>query len=774
MTVSIVETEEKRSKFGVVGKSIPSIDAMEMVRGGIVYASDTTLPGALEAGLLLSPHAHAKIIRIDTSKAEQLPGVKAIITRNNVPNVKFGPIIQDDTVLAFEKVRHFGEPVAAVAAVDEDIVEEALSMINVQYEQLPAVVDAEEALKPTAPQVHDTPDNTAQHYTIDRGDIEEGFRKSDLVVENVYTTQAHSPAYMEPIAALANYELGGMLTVWIGTQDPFGTRKRFSHVLGMPEARIRVHQSYMGGGFGGKMDGPDKVGLAASILSMKSGRPVRLSLKRNEELSSSRTRHPMKIYLKMGAKRDGTLLAKQAKIIANTGAYASGGPAILATTSTRSDCVYRYKYLRNEAYLVYTNTAPAGAFRGFGNPQAHFAAETMIDEISDRLGMDPAEVRLKNATRVGDVTIHGWKVQSCGLTECIQKATEAASWKAKRRLHETGDATKRRGIGMACAVHVSSIRMGPNDSASAYVLVNADGSASVTTGQADIGAGQNTTFAIIAAEVLGLSIDDVSVLRVDTLISPATRATVSSRGTVVTGNAVRLAAEDARRQLFEVASESLKVPASELLIANKRISVKEHLEKSVPMAEIAKLTNERNGRVLGVATYDPPTVIRSVQNKLYGHASPNYPFTAHVAEVEVDTETGQVKVLNYVAAHDVGTAINPTAVEGQIEGGVVQGIGFALMEQILLKDGRVINPQFLDYKMPSIQDIPPLKAIVVQTNDPEGPFGAKSVGEVVLVPVAPAIANAIRNATGLKFNRLPMTPEAVYNALAAQREQAAQ
>jgi CO/xanthine dehydrogenase Mo-binding subunit len=773
MTVTVVRTEEKH-KFAVVGKSIPSIDSREMVRGGIIYASDTTLPGTLEGGLLLSPHAHARITRIDTSRAEQMPGVKAIITRNNVPKIKFGPIIQDDNVLAIEKVRHFGEPVAAVAATDDDIVEEALSLIKVEYEQLPVVVDAEEALKPGAPQVHDTPNNTAQHYSIDRGDIEEGFRKCDLVVENIYNTQAHSPAYMEPIAALANYELGGMLTVWIGTQDPFGTRKRFSHVLGMPESRIRIHQSYMGGGFGGKMDGPDKVGLAASLLSMKSGRPVRLSLKRSEELSSSRTRHPMKIYLKMGASRDGTLLAKQAKIIANTGAYASGGPAILATTSTRSDCVYRYKYLRNEAYLVYTNTAPAGAFRGFGNPQAHFAAETMIDEIADRLGLDPADVRLKNATQVGDVTIHGWKIQSCGLSECIQKSTEAASWKAKRRMHETPGSTKRRGIGMACAVHVSSIRMGPSDSATAYVLVNADGSASVTTGQADIGAGQNTTFAVIAAEVLGLSVDDVSVLRVDTLISPATRATVSSRGTVVTGNAVRLAAEDAKRQLLEVASATLKAPASELLIANKKVSVKGFPEKSVPLAEIANLAIEQKGRVLGVATYDPPTVIRSIQNKLYGHASPNYPFTAHVAEVEVDMETGQVKLLNYVAAHDVGTAINPTAVEGQIEGGIAQGIGYALMEQILLKDGRVINPQFLDYKMPSIQDIPPLKIIIVETRDPEGPFGAKSVGEVVLVPTAPAIANAIRNATGLKINRLPMTPESVYSALEAQKDQRAQ
>jgi CO/xanthine dehydrogenase Mo-binding subunit len=774
---SITVEREETKELAVVGKNIPFIDAREMARGRTVYASDTSLPGTLEGGLLWSPHPHAKIINIDISSAEQLPGVKAIITRKNVPNVKFGSTIQDDTVLAVDKVRHFGEPVAGVAALDEDIVEEALSLIRVEYEEIPAVFDAEEALKSTAPQVHDTaPNNTAQHFVIDRGDIQEGFRKSDLIVENVYTTQAQNPAYMEPITALANYE-SAMLTVWISTQDPFGIRSRFAQALGMPEARIRIHQSYMGGGFGCKIEGPDKCGLAASLLSMKSGRPVRISLKRTEELSSSRTRHPMKIYLKMGARRDGTLLAKEAKIIANTGAYASRGPAILPTTATRSDCVYRYKYLRNDAYLVYTNAIPASAFRGFGNPQSHFAAETMIDEIAEKLDMDPAELRLKNATRRGDVTIHGWQIQSCGLTECIQKATQAASWNTKRILHESADKAKRRGIGIACAVHVSSIRMGNifpgNDSATAYVLINRDGTASVTTGQADIGSGQNTIYAMIAAEVLGLNVNDVSVLRVDTLISPTTRPTAASRGTVVSGKAVRLAAEDARRQLFEVASESMKVSPSELVLANKKVSVKDQPEKNIPLGDVANLATERKGQLLGVATYDPPTVVRSVakENYGYGHASPNYPFAAHVAEVEVDMQTGQVKLLNYVAAHDIGKALNPMGVEGQIEGGVVQGVGYALMEQVLLKDGRVVNPHFLDYKIPSTKDIPTIKAIMVETNDPEGPFGAKSVGELVLVPVAPAIANAIRNATGLKMNSLPMTPEAVYTAILSQKKQ---
>ncbi len=766
MTVGVTATEEK-TKFAVVGKNVPSIDAMEMVRGQILYASDLSLPGMLEAGLLLAAHPHAKIVSIDTSETERLRGVKAILTGKNVSNVKFGPIIQDDTVLAIDKVRHFGEPVAAVAAVDEDVVEEALSLIKVRYEMIPAVYDAEEALKDSAPVVHDKPNNIAQHFTINRGDISEGFRKSDIVVENSFTTQAHSPAYVEPIACLAHYEIGGMLTIWISTQDPFGTRQRYSQVLGMSEARIRVLQAHMGGGFGGKIDGPDKCGLAASLLSMKTGRPVRLVFKRAEELSTSRTRHPMKIYLKMGAKRDGTLLAKEAKIIANTGAYASAGPSILGTTATRSDCVYRYQYLKNEAYLVYTNTTPAGAFRGFGNPQAHFAAESLIDEIAEELNMDPMELRLKNAIRLGDVTIHGWQIRSCGLTECIQKAAEAASWKTKRG-EESVDGVKRRGIGMACGVHVSSVRTGP-DAATAYVLVNRDGSASVITGQADIGSGQNTAYAIMVAEVLGLSVDDVRVHRVDTLISPTTRATVSSRGTVVSGNAVRLAAEEARRQLLEVASEILKSHHSELVLRDRKICVREHPERSTSLSDVAKQAIDRKGQIIGVATYDPPTVVRSVENKLYGHASPNYPFAAHIAEVEVDIETGEVKLLSYVAAHDVGRAINRVAVEGQIEGGVVQGIGYAMMEQIVLKDGKVMNPNFLDYKVPSIQDVPTIKSILVETDDPEGPFGAKSVGELVLVPVAPAIANAIRDATGVRINRLPLTPENVYRAIKSRK-----
>lgn len=757
--------EDKVSGFAVIGKRIPSIDAREMARGRILYVSDLNLPGMLEAGALRSPYAHAKIVSVDASRAESLSGVKAVITGANSPKVKYGAMIDDETMLAVNKVRHFGEEVAAVAAVDEDVVEEALSLIRVQYEELPAVFNAEEALASSAPLIHDKSDNIAQHFTINRGDVEEGFRRSDIVIENSYTTQITHPSYVEPIASLASYESGGLLTVWLSTQDPFRARQRFSRVLSLPESKIRIHQTYVGGGFGGKIDGSDKCGLIASLLSMKSGRPVRLAFSRNEELSGgSRTRHPMKIRLKIGVKRNGTLLAKEAKIIANTGAYASLGPSALATAATRADCLYRFQYVRNDAYLVYTNMIPAGAFRGLGNVQSHFAAECMIDEIAKRLEMDPVELRLMNATRKGDLTVHGWEIRSCGLSECIQKAAQVASWTLKRSAFATDTGAKRRGIGIACGLHVSSVRTG-YDASTAWVTVNHDGTVSVATGQADIGSGENTVFAMIAAEVLGLSVDEVAVLRVDTLVSPFTRGTSSSRSTVVTGNAVRLAAENARKQLLEAASEVLAVPEAALTIRDGRITVKGRSEKSISLSDIAKFVADHKGPIFGIATYDPPTVPRTIENQLYGNASPNYPFAAHIAEVEVDLETGQVKLLGYVAAHDIGRAINRMGVEGQIEGGVGQGVGYALTEEIIYEDNRVVNPSFLDYKLPCAEDVPTIKTILVETDDPEGPFGAKSIGEVAIVPVAPAIANAIRNATGKNLTRLPMTPEEVHMAM---------
>jgi CO/xanthine dehydrogenase Mo-binding subunit len=770
MTVSVMVEKEGAPRFTVVGKDVPFVDAREMTRGRVLYTADVKLPGMLEAGVLRSPYPHAKILRIDTSAAESLPGVKAVITGTRVPNVKYGGQVDDETVLAIDKARHSGEEVAAVAAVNQDLVDEALSLIKIEYQQLPFVMDAEEALAPSAPVIHENkPNNILQRFTIDRGDVQEGFRKSDLIVEGSYSTQIIHPSYMEPIASLANYESGGTLTIWLASQEPFTARQRYSRVLRIPESKIRILNPYVGGGFGGKVDSADKCGLISSILSMKTGRPVRLVLKREEELyGATRTRHAAKIYLKMGVKRDGTLLAKEAKIIANTGAYASRGPTVISNMATRWDCLYRFRYVRNDSYLVYTNATPAGAVRGLGSAQPHFAGESIIDEIAEKLNMDPLEFRLLNATRQGDTTIHGWKMATCGLTECLQKAANEVSWNLKRDISKSSSEVKRRGIGVACGVHVSGARTAGRDELSTVrVAINRDGTVSVVTGQADIGSGQNTVFTIIAAEVFGLSPDQVAVARVDTSLSPYTRGTTSSRGTVITGNAVRLAAENAKRQLIETASKMLGIPPKELTLKNGQIFAPS--SKNVSISEVAKFAINHGSPIVGAATYDPPTEGRSLKNQLYGNISVNYPFAAHIAEVEVDTETGQVKLLSYVAAHDIGRAISPTGVEGQIEGGVAQGLGYALMEQIVHENGVVANSSLLDYKLPAPGDLPPVKSILIETEDPEGPFGAKSIGELAIVPVAAAVANAIRNATGIKPARLPITPEFLYQEITSQK-----
>jgi CO/xanthine dehydrogenase Mo-binding subunit len=767
VSVSVILEKEKPA-FVAVGKEVQFVDAKEMARGRVLYTADLKLPGMLEAGVLRSPHAHAKILKIDTSAAESLPGVKAVITGARAPSVKYGMGVNDETVLPLHKIRHSGEEVAAVAAVDHDVVEEALSLIRVEYEELPSVLDVEEALAPSAPVIHDDkPNNILQHFTIKHGDIDEGFRKSDLIVEGSYSTQIVHPSYVEPIASLANYDSGGMLAIWISTQDPFGVRDTFSRVLGIPESKIRIYQTYVGGGFGGKIDSAYKCGLITSLLSMKSGRPVRLTLKRDEELAgATRTRHALKCHLKMGVKRDGTLIAKESKSIVNAGAYASLAYSVINNVATRWDCLYRLKYLNHDLTLVYTNATPAGAFRGLGNVQPTFANECMMDEIAERLDMDPLKLRLMNASRQGDTTMHGWNLRTCGLSECLQKAAQEASWTNKRNIYKSANqrSPKRRGIGVSCGTHHSSVRRaGRNEVSTARVTINRDGTISIATGQADIGSGQNTVFTIIASEVLGSSVGDVKVTRVDTDLSPYTRGTVSSRGTVITGNAVHLAAEDAKRQLLEAASKVLKVPVATLTLNGKQISAQ--TGKSIHVSEAAAFAIDHGSPIVGIATYDPPTDVATPQNNLYGDVSPNYPFAAHIAEVEVDLETGEVKLLNYVAAHDIGRAISRMGVEGQIEGAVAQGIGYALTEQMIYEKGVVVNSNFLDYKLASAKDMPPVKTVLVETNDPGGPFGAKSIGELSLVPVAPAIANAIRNATGINPTRLPMTPEYVFNEM---------
>lgn len=751
----------------VVGKSVPLIDSEETVRGKVQYVSDIRLPGMLCAKILRSPYPHAKIIRIDTSKAELLDGVKAVLTGMDVPRTTLGEMVQDEHVLALDRVRYVGDEVAALAAVDDDTAEEALSLIDVKYEELPAVFDPEEAMRSNALLLHDKGNNIVAHYEIVRGDMGKAFAQSDYIFEDKYATQVQHQGYIEPTACVASLDASGKLTVWLTTQVPFEHRAVIARVLGMPESKVRLIQSHLGGAFGGKISGlPTKAGIVCALLAKKSGCPVRFVATRDEEFVASRPAPRTVIWLKIGVKNDGTLIAKHTKIVMDCGAYAGLAPAVLSTAATRSDSLYRYKNVSADAYLVYTNKTPCGPLRGFGSPQAHFAVETLLDVIAEKLSMDPMELRLKNATKSGDVSIHGWNIKSCGLTESIRKAADEAGWSRKRPLFEETETTKKRGIGMACVIHISGKRKSTFDASTAYVKIHEDGTATVISGEADIGQGLNTVLAQIAAEVLGIPFEHVSVLRADTDMAAYCLGTYASRATMFGGNAVRLAAENARSQLFEAASKMLKIDAAKLEVKGGHVRTRGDPDRGLLISEVARWSLFQMSKpIMGIGTYNPSTVPFTSSTGFYGNATPAYSFGTQVAEVEVDTETGEVKVLNYVAAHDLGKAINPMYAQGQIDGGVVQGLGFALMEEIVSKDGIVANPSFLDYRMPSAEDVPPIESILVETIDPEGPFGAKEIGEATMIPVAPAIANAIYHAIGVRMRELPMTSQKILKAL---------
>ncbi|MEM4201607.1 MAG: molybdopterin cofactor-binding domain-containing protein [Candidatus Hadarchaeum sp.] len=733
-------------KFSVVGKPVPKIDAVKLATGKAEFLDDIRLPGALSVKLLGSSCAHARIRRIDVSRAERLPGVKGIITYKDAPRVPFNPgvyyILPKDKYIFDEKVRFVGEPVAAVAAVDEDTAEEAVSLIDVEYEELPAVFDPVEAMDPKAPKIHDT--NIAAHIAREWGNVEKGFREADRIFEGRYTTgrQVHAP--IEPHACAASYD-SGKLTVWTTSQIPFHVRSILSEVFGLPQHRIRVITSFVGGGFGGK----DEVILEpiCALMAIKLGTTVKLRLTREEVFYTTTTRHPSIVWLKTGVKKDGTLVARQVKAILNTGAYASHGPSVAGAMSTRELGLYKSPHVSFEADVVYTNSPTAGAFRGYGNPQQSFAVESQLDEIAEELGIDRVELRLKNAIRSGDIN-HGTglRIESCGLEECIRRATERIGWRQKSRDIESGR-LKNRGLGIACLMHNSGAFPYIKESSSSIVQINEDGSVQVMTGATDIGQGITTTIAQLVAEELGVNLESIAVSRPDTEFVPVDRGTYASGELYISGQAARLAAADAKQQLLKKAAEVMEAKPDDLEIVDGVVRLKKN-------PQVGKTIREIVGEVaiVGRASYMPPS---------------NAPlFGAMCVELEVDPEIGSVRVLNITYAADVGRAINPIIVEGQIEGGAVMGMGFALTEDLVLdSNGRVINKNFTDYKLLHASDLPRIEPIIVESLEPTGPFAAKGVGEPALVPVAPAIANAIYQAIGVRIKDLPITHDKVLRGL---------
>jgi len=748
-------------EYSVIGRRLPQIDARERAAGVADFVSDIKLPGMLQGRILRSPYPHARILRIDTSKARRLPGVKAVVTAEDTPKIPFGPRSDDWMILAVDKVRFIGDEVAAVAAVDEDTAEEALSLIQVEYEELPAVFDPIEAMQPGAPLIHDKERNIVAEFKLIKGDVDRAFGESDVVHSDRYYTSQVYQAYLEPMACVAQFDPTGKLTLYVATQIPSMTRIPYAKALGLSLEKVRVVVPYYGGAFGAKME--TNLHLVAAILSRKTGRPVRLVNHRMEDFMAGNPRVPMYIDLKIGAKKDGTLMGKEVKVIGAAGGRAVYSMVIVATACYRPDSLYHFRNLRTEGLTVYTNTVPTSCFRGFGNAQMTFAVESSLDMIAEAIGLDPAELRIKNGLKTGEVSIHGWKIGSSGLEECVRKATAASGWKEKRVQRRFA-----RGIGLACCNHVSGNRAFARefDGGAGIVRIGREGKVLVYHGESDMGQGQRTVFAQIVAEELGISLDQVEVAQVDTDVSPFGMGSFATRGTVFGGNGVKAAAADAKRQVLEIAAQMLEANPADLEAKGGKIYVKGSPEKSIPFQKVAENSLYKRGGapIVGTGFWVPDTVIPDPVSK-YGNISPAYPFACQIAEVEVDTETGQVHLLNYVAAHDVGRAINPQTTEGQIQGGVAQGVGWALMENMITERGRILNPNFRDYIIPGPLDLPPIKPILVEPIEPNGPFGAKGIGEPALNPAPAALANAIYNAIGVRITELPITPEKILKGL---------
>lgn len=749
-----------------VGRSLPRVDAPEKATGKALYTADIKLPGMLHGRLLRSPVPHARIVRIDTSRARALAGVKDVITGKDTPQIKYGnwrlfPQTQDELPLAINKVRFIGDEVAAVAAIDADTAEEALSLITVEYDQLPAVFSIDESLAAGAPLIHDEIEALKTNISLDRkidvGDIDAAFKEADYVREDSFLVHAVSHAYLEPCAVVAEPDTEGRLTVWTSTQAPYLVQCLLASTLGLPENHIRVIKPHVGGGFGGKMElRPWE--FCAAFLAKRTGRPVKFVLSRSEELTAGRRRHGMKIRSKVGFKKDGTIVAKDFEAYLDGGAYNSMGPTATFLCGNFGAMLYRYPAYRYRGYHVYTNKPPAGAMRGFGAPQALYVSENQMNMAARDLGIDPVELRLKNAMVAGD-TIEGvTKISSAGFVESLKKVAEMTNWKEKYTAMPPN-----KGIGIGCYSFISGGVFNWFNTqyafASCEIRVYDDGTAHLLTMASDIGQGSDTVLRQIMAEDLGIAVENIRITAADTAITPkADLGTWGSRVTLMNGNAILDATGKIKAELAKMVSLKFNLNIiHEVSFGNGRVYAKANPERGISFGEAVQMWVKANrGEELAVRGYYTP------RDK--GLTTPAYSFGAQVAEVTVDPETGVVCVEKISTAHDCGTVINPLAVEGQVEGAIHMGLGYVLCEQFIMRDGKTLNTTFLDYKIPVAQDMPQIESCTIDTYETEGPFGAKEAGEGLAIPTAPAVADAVFQATGYRCMDLPITPEKILRA----------
>ena len=763
----------QRKAYTVAGTDARRVDGIEKVTGKALYTGDLRLPGMAYAKILRSPLAHARLVKVDASNAMGMNGVIATLTRDDIKdlNYKYGATYKDQSIVAVDKVRYVGDPVAAVLAEDPSIAEQALELIEVEYEELPKVTNIEEATAPGAIQVHPgdvaraelrgsvygAPErfrgtNICYYLGFSRGDVEKGFAEADHVFEDTFRFQKVQHCSLEAHVNIAHYD-GDKLTVWASCQDPFTLRDHLSGIFRLPLSRVRVIVPWVGGAYGGKLY--VKAEPIAAALSWRTRRPVKLALSVSESFKTI-TRHPARVTVKTGVNKDGKLVARACQVFMDTGAYADAGPRVAQKAGYRALGPYKIAYAKVEAHGVYTNTVPAGAFRGFGALQVTWAYESQMDMIAARLGLDPLEFRLKNLLKKGDLYTAGDTPVDCDLNEGLLKVADAIKWKQK-------SSKPNRAKGISCCIKDAG---GTYKVAGAAVKMSSDGSVVLLTGTVELGQGPRTALSQIVAEELAVNLDQIAVAQLDTDVTPYDISTSASSSTVVMGTAVLRATQDAKKQLLQCAAKVMKKKPDSLTLKEGKVVAKGGEGISYSKV-IVDFFGSKAGEIIGKGLYKD----KRSKKAILGSTTTFWEVGWGAVEVEVDTETGVIRLLNYVSAADAGKAINPDQCVGQDEGAVMFGIGHTLMEEMVYEDGQLLNPNFVDYRVPTFKDLPDhLHTILIENGNGPGPYGAKGLGEGGLLPVASAVANAVARAVGVRIQDLPLTPVKVWQAMQAKQK----
>jgi xanthine dehydrogenase molybdenum-binding subunit len=741
---------------------VPKRDGAEKVTGRTRYLHDLDLPRLLHGKVLRARHPHARIARIDTSRARALPGVLAVITGDDVAPQPFG-FVKDHPALKRGKVRCIRDEVAAVAAETAALAEEALALIDVEYEELPAVFDPQAALRPGAPLVHEERGTnlTELRYQFSHGDVDRAFAEAAAVVEGEYRLNFVTPACLETMIAIADWDSEGRLTMWSTTQVPFLYQRDLAGALGITGDRVRVIQPPVGGNFGRGLD-LYPIDVIAALLARQARRPVKIEFERLEEFVACPTREPCAIRLRTASAADGRLLARDAHVVVDNGAYVSWGsttPYVMLSTIAG---LYRCPAVRFDTTIAYTNNPYSGSMRGYGNLESTFAVESQMDDLAERLGLDRLEIRRRNATQPGDVTPQGFAITSCAMTACLDAVAaevgcdvppERPGW--------------RRGVGYAGMFHVGGgARIYRSDGCGAIVKLDDFGKVSLITGASEIGQGSETVLAMIVAETLGVPLDRVEVVDADTSVKPWDVGVHASRTTFIAGNAARLAAGKLRARLLEMGAAELEAEPAALDVRDGWVFVAGEPGRRLPYDRVARAGHlrEQGQTLVAEAFYDPPTEMLS--KDLRGNVSATYGFAAQAVVLDVDEATGAIEVRKVVSAHDVGRALNPLAAEGQVHGGIHMGLGYALAEHLVVREGQILTQSFMDYAILRAADMPRIVVRLIESVDAEGPFGAKGLGESGVIPVSAAVANAVKDAIGVRFTELPITAARVRAALA--------